>query len=36
VVGFVPPLDRLSVREISTWFLSQDERIQIADLRHAG
>ena len=36
VVGFVPPLDRLAVREISTWFLSQDERIQIADLRHAG
>jgi transposase, IS30 family len=33
VVGFVPPLDRLAVREISARFLSQDERIEIADLR---
>jgi transposase, IS30 family len=36
VVGFVPPLDRLSVREISARFLSQDERIEIADLRRSG
>jgi hypothetical protein len=34
--GFVPPLDRLAVRHISGRFLSQDERIEIADLRHAG
>jgi IS30 family transposase len=26
-VGFVPPLDRLSVRRISARFLAQDERI---------
>jgi transposase, IS30 family len=36
VVGFVPPLERLAVREISARFLSQDERIEIADLRQAG
>jgi transposase len=36
VVGFVPPLDRLMVRRISARFLSQDERIEIADLRRAG
>jgi transposase, IS30 family len=36
VVGFVPPLDRLEVREVSARFLSQDERIEIADLRRAG
>jgi IS30 family transposase len=36
VVGFVPPLDRLEVREISARFLSQDERVEIADLHHAG
>jgi hypothetical protein len=36
VTGFVPALDRLAVREISGRFLSQDERIEIADLRHAG
>jgi IS30 family transposase len=36
VVGFVPALERLAVREISPRFLSQDERIEIADLRHAG
>jgi hypothetical protein len=35
VTGFVPRLDRLAVREISGRFLSQDERIEIADLRHA-
>jgi IS30 family transposase len=35
VTGFVPGLDRLAVREISGRFLSQDERIEIADLRHA-
>jgi hypothetical protein len=32
VVGFVPALDRLEVREISAQFLSQDERFEIADL----
>jgi len=36
VTGFVPALDRLAVREINGRFLSQDERIEIADLRHAG
>jgi IS30 family transposase len=36
VVRFVPPLERLAVRQISSRFLSQDERIEIADLRHAG
>ena len=35
-VRFVPPLDRLKVREISPRFLSQDERIEIADLRRCG
>jgi transposase, IS30 family len=36
VVGFVAALDRLAVREVSSRFLSQEERIEIADLRHAG
>lgn len=36
VVGVVAPLDRLEVREISSRFLSEDERIEIADLRQAG
>jgi transposase, IS30 family len=36
VAGFVPALERLAVREISARYLSQDERIEIADLRHAG
>jgi transposase, IS30 family len=36
VVGFVPPLDRLAVRQISSRYLSQDERIEIADLRQSG
>lgn len=36
VVGFVPALDPLAVRQISARFLSQDERILIADLRQAG
>ncbi|WP_431237359.1 IS30 family transposase [Mycolicibacterium aichiense] len=36
VVGFVPPLDPLAVRQISPRYLSQDERIEIADLRRAG
>jgi transposase, IS30 family len=36
VVGFVSALERLAVRRISPRFLSQDERIEIADLRHAG
>lgn len=35
-VGFIPPLDRLAVRQISTRYLSQDERIEIADLRRSG
>jgi len=35
-VGLVPPLDRLMVRQISTRYLSQDERIEIADLRQSG
>jgi IS30 family transposase len=35
-VGFVPPLDRLAVRPISTRYLSQEERIEIADLRQSG
>ena len=36
IVGFVPALERLAVRRISPRFLSQDERIEIADLGHAG
>ena len=36
VVGLVPALERLAVRQISPRFLSQEERIEIADLRHAG
>ena len=36
VVGFVPALDRLEVREISPRFLSEDERVQVADLHRAG
>jgi len=36
VVGFVAALDRFEVREISVRFLSQDERIEIADLHRAG
>jgi IS30 family transposase len=36
LVGFVPPLDRLLVRRISARFLTQEERIEIADLRRAG
>jgi IS30 family transposase len=36
VSGFVPPLECLAVREISARFLSQEERIAIADLRYAG
>jgi hypothetical protein len=36
VVGFVPPLEQLAVWQISPRFLSQEERIAIADLRHAG
>jgi IS30 family transposase len=35
-VGFVAPLERLAVRQISGRFLSQDERIEIADLHQAG
>lgn len=35
-VGFVPALDRLEVRPISPRYLSEDERIEIADLRLAG
>jgi IS30 family transposase len=36
VTGFVPALERLAARQISARYLSQDERIEIADLRHAG
>jgi transposase, IS30 family len=36
VVGFVSALERLAVRHISPRFLSQEERIEIADLHHAG
>ena len=36
VIGFVPALDRLDVREISPRFLSEDDRVQIADLHRAG
>ena len=36
LVGFVPPLERLAVREVSARFLSQDERIEIADLHTSG
>jgi IS30 family transposase len=36
VVGFVPPLDPLAVRQISPRFLSPEERIEIADLRRSG
>ncbi|MGB3354408.1 MAG: helix-turn-helix domain-containing protein, partial [Mycobacterium sp.] len=36
VVGFVAPLDRLAVREVSARYLSEDERIEIADLRQSG
>jgi IS30 family transposase len=32
----VAPLERLTVRQISPRFLSQDERIEIADLHNAG
>lgn len=36
VVGFIEPLDHLAVREVSSRYLSQDERIEIADLRQSG
>ncbi|WP_425457972.1 IS30 family transposase [Actinotalea subterranea] len=36
VVGFVPPIDRLAASPISPRFLSQHERIEIADLHRAG
>jgi IS30 family transposase len=36
VTGFVSALERLAVRKISARYLSQDERIEIADLRHVG
>lgn len=35
-VRFVEPLDRLEVREISARYLSQQERIEIADLHWRG
>lgn len=35
-VGFVPPIDRLTVSPISARFLSPQERIEIADLHRAG
>jgi IS30 family transposase len=36
VTGFVPALDPRVLRQISARFLSQDERVEIADLRQAG
>jgi len=36
VVGFVASLDPLAVRQISSRYLTQDERIEIADLRQSG
>ena len=36
VVGFVAPLDRLAVRDVSARYLSQDERFIITDRRRAG
>ena len=36
IVRFVSALERLALRQISPRFLSQDERIEIADLRHSG
>ena len=36
VVGVVPPLERLAVRQIGDRFFSQDERVQLADLHRAG
>ena len=36
VVGVMTPVDRLAVREISPRYLSQDERITIADLSPCG
>ena len=36
VTGFVPALDPRALRQISARFLSQDERVEIADLRQAG
>ena len=36
VVGFVPPLERLAVRWLSDRYLSQDERLLIADRHRAG
>jgi IS30 family transposase len=36
VVGLVPPLERLAVRQGSRRYLSPEERIEIADLRRAG
>ena len=35
-VRFVPPLDPLTTKEISPRFLSEAERVEIADRRHAG
>ncbi|WP_234802307.1 helix-turn-helix domain-containing protein, partial [Mycolicibacterium fortuitum] len=35
-VGFVPPLDRLAVRQIGPRYLSEEERIEIADLGRSG
>jgi len=35
-VGFVPALDRLAVRQISDRYLSEEERVDIADLRRSG
>jgi transposase, IS30 family len=36
VAGFVPALDPRALRQVSARLLSQDERVEIADLRQAG
>lgn len=36
VAGFVPAVERLAVRQTSRRFLSQDQRIEIADLQFQG
>lgn len=35
-VAFVPPLDRVAVRQISLRYISQGEHLAIADLRWSG
>lgn len=33
---WIPPLDRLEVRAVSPRYLSQDERLEVADLHRQG